>query len=80
MNGQLAMAEYVRTGDTIRFVHTEVPEEFQGQGIGETLAGVALDYARAENLRVVPMCQFIDAYMRRHPDYEPLRRDVEARE
>ena len=80
VNGQLAVADYTRTGDTIRFVHTEVPEEFQGKGIGESMAKAALEYSRANELHVVPLCQFIDAYMRKHPEYAPLRRKRKPQE
>ncbi|HVF38300.1 MAG TPA: GNAT family N-acetyltransferase [Gemmatimonadaceae bacterium] len=80
VNGQLAVAEYERTGDTIRFFHTQVPQEFQGRGIGESMAKAALDYSRDNELHVVPLCQFIDAYMRKHPEYAGLRQKKKTQE
>ena len=47
-------------------------EEAEGQGIGGTLARAALDFARAEKLKVVPMCQFIAAFIKRHHEYRDL--------
>ena len=70
--GGLALAAYHREGDVITFTHTEVPEEAEGQGIGGTLARAALDFARAEKLKVVPMCQFIAAFIKRHHEYRDL--------
>jgi predicted GNAT family acetyltransferase len=73
VDGQLAFTRYkIRGGDTIYFIHTEVPEALEGRGIGNILARVALDYARANRLRVVPRCKFIAAFIKRHPEYQDL--------
>jgi predicted GNAT family acetyltransferase len=58
--------------DVIRFLHTEVDPEFEGQGIGSVLASTALDQVRARGLRVVARCPFIAAYIRRHREYADL--------
>jgi predicted GNAT family acetyltransferase len=44
----------------------------QRRGLGSALVAGALDDARARGLRVVPICPFVDAYIRRHPDYADL--------
>ena len=72
VNGQLAVAEYIRAGEQIVFTHTEVPEELEGQGVASQLIRTALDHAREQNLEVVPNCQFVAAYIRRHPEYQSL--------
>ena len=71
-DGQTAVSEYRRRNGTIVFTHTEVPLQLEGQGIGNTLARAALDYARSEGLRVVPRCRFIAAYIKRHPEFQDL--------
>ena len=71
----LAKADYERQGDRLVFTHTEVPPAARGQGIGDELARAGMDYARAEGLRVVSRCPFIDSWLRRHPEYEDLRAD-----
>lgn len=68
----LAVAEYMQSDGVINFYHTEVPPAYQGQGIGEKIAQTALDYARAEGLRVVASCPFISVYIRRHKAYQDL--------
>ena len=68
----VAVAEYRLRGDTIFFIHTEVPRELEGQGIASKLVKAALDDARAEHLAVVPFCPFVAGYIRRHPDYKDL--------
>lgn len=72
VDGRLAMAEYMLTGENITFTHTEVPPELEGRGIASQLARYALDDARARGLRVIPLCPFISAYIRRHSEYQDL--------
>jgi uncharacterized protein len=67
-----AFSEYELTSDTIIFVHTEVEPEYEGQGVGGSLARFALDDARRRGLRVRPLCPFIKAWIERHPDYADL--------
>jgi uncharacterized protein len=73
IDGQVALAAYGRMeSDTIVFTHTEVPDAFEGRGIGSKLARAALDYARSEQLKVVPLCPFIASYIRRHKEDQDL--------
>ena len=65
-------AEYQLAGDTITFTHTIVDPEYEGQGVGSSLAGFALDDARRRGLKGVAECQFIAVYARRHPEYAEL--------
>ena len=72
LGGALAVLEYRRRNNQIIYTHTEVPFASEGQGIASSLAKVALDYARDNHLEVVPMCKFVAAYIRQHPEYLPL--------
>jgi predicted GNAT family acetyltransferase len=68
----LAVALYQREGSLIIFTHTEVPKEFEGKGVGSALAKTALNYARDNDLKVLPLCPFIRSYIERHAEYQPL--------
>ena len=74
VDGELAgFAEFERDGDRIVFTHTEVDDAFEGKGVGSALARGALDDVRARgDLRVVPRCPFIRAWIEKHPDYDDL--------
>jgi predicted GNAT family acetyltransferase len=72
IDGRIAFVEYRRRGNRIYLAHTEVPPALEGRGIGSALAKYALDYARENNLEVVPSCPFIAAYIRSHPAYADL--------
>lgn len=69
----VAVLEYrFRTGDHLVLVHTGVPQRLEGKGIAALLARTALEYAREHQLRVVPLCSFVRAYLQRHPEYTDL--------
>jgi predicted GNAT family acetyltransferase len=56
----------------VTLIHTEVAPEFEGYGLGEQLVAYTLDDVRARGLRIVPLCPFVAAYLRRHPEYDDL--------
>lgn len=73
IDGATAFVTYRRQPGVVTYVHTEVPDALEGRGIGSRLARHVLDAARRDGLQVVPMCPFIDAWMKKHPEYEDLR-------
>lgn len=84
VEGQIAFADFNRLANAIMFTHTEVPESLEGRGVGSTLAKGALDDVRAQGLQTIPLCPFIAAYIRRHPEYldivSPVSRKQVSRE
>ncbi len=69
---QVGFAEYRLEGNAIVFTHTKVDDAAEGQGVGSALAKSVLDDARRRDLRVVPRCRFIAAYIARHDEYLDL--------
>ena len=63
---------YRRRDETVVFLHTEVGDAYEGQGVGSTLAKAALDAARQDERRVDPQCPFIRSYIDRHSEYADL--------
>ncbi len=72
VDGRTAFINYAMHGNTIRYIHTEVPPEMEGQGIGSKLAKFALQEAKERHWKVVPQCPFIAAYVKKHQEYQPL--------
>lgn len=69
----LAVLEYRMRGEKgLVLVHTGVPGRLAGKGIGALLARAALEHARQHQLRVVPLCSFVQAYLKRHSEYSDL--------
>jgi uncharacterized protein len=67
-DGHVAELLYRRRGDRLVLLHTEVPVELEGRGIGGSLVAAAVDRAVRENLTVVPLCPFARDWLERHPD------------
>jgi len=72
VDGHEAELIYRQQGARLIIDHTGVPEAIGGRGIAGELVKAALDYARAEGLRVVPACSYSAAYVQRHPEYADL--------
>lgn len=72
IDGTLAVCAYHEAGGVLNLTHTEVPPRAQGQGVAALLVKATLDWARAEGKRVRPLCSYVAAYMRRHPDTQDL--------
>ena len=65
INGEMAFLLYKRTPEALVLIHTEVPPAGRGHRVGETLVETALESARASGLRVIPVCPFAKAFIRR---------------
>ena len=66
------LIRYTREDDVVTMVHTEVEPAFEGEGVGSALVAGALDDVRAKGKRVRPLCPFVAAYVKRHPEYVDL--------
>jgi uncharacterized protein len=67
-DGELAELVYRRHGKRLVLIHTEVPSELEGRGIGGTLVTAAIDLAARDGLTLVPLCPFARSWLERHPD------------
>lgn len=73
-DGHVAFSNYRRDDGTITIMHTEVPKELGGKGIGSALVRDLLEIVRAQGLKVVPLCPFVAGYIAKHPEYADLLR------
>ncbi len=69
VDGQEAVIEYVKIGDAYDLLHTFVPEELRGRHVGEDLVRGTLDQIRQEGAKFLPTCPFVQAFLKRHPEY-----------
>jgi predicted GNAT family acetyltransferase len=68
VDGHLAQLVYERHGNQLVLIHTEVPEELGGQGLGGDLVKAAVELARNEHLDIVAECSYARTWLQRHPD------------
>ena len=66
LNGQTATLRYERHPHAVVLVETEVPPTLRGRGVANALAKWALETAERDGLRVVAVCPFVRAYIKRH--------------
>lgn len=76
----LAFIDYRRQGRTVTMTHAEVPPALRGAGVGSALVKGALALVRERGERVIPLCPFVEQYIRRHPEARDLLAGSGARE
>jgi predicted GNAT family acetyltransferase len=73
IDGEIARIDYAITPDgDIALTHTEVAEPLQGQGIGKALVEASLEDIESRGKKVVPICGFVRAYIRKHPQWKRI--------
>jgi predicted GNAT family acetyltransferase len=70
-NGQRnAELQYFKSApQQLTIYHTEVGEQFRGQGIGRDLVSAAVDYARANSLKIIPKCPYAKKIIDETPEF-----------
>ena len=68
----MGFIEYKQSGDKMTLVHTEVQPELEGKGAATAVIEKTLDYIEKNNLKLIPLCPFVVAYIKRHPEWERL--------
>src|SRR5665213_2553607 len=69
-HGMGVLIYHERKNGTLVFLHTRVPKELEGHGVAARLVKTALNYARHNELKVVPRCPYVAAYIERHPEFK----------
>lgn len=67
---QAGMIAYTWAGDD-KFIidHTETVSDFAGQGVGKKLVAATVEMARAEGVKVMPLCPFAKNVFEKTADY-----------
>lgn len=72
VDGETVFTEYRLVPGTIIFQHTLTPRALRGQGLAARVVHAALIHARAENLKVMPLCWYVGEYIQTHPEFQDL--------
>ncbi len=71
-DGQIVFADYVRRDGRLIIPHVEAPAALRGTGAAGRLMRGLVAQARAEGVKIVPLCGYAAAWLRRHPEHADL--------
>jgi predicted GNAT family acetyltransferase len=70
---QLAEIEYTMpAADKMIIHHTEVSDELRGKSVGLQLVNQAVDYARANKIKIIPLCPFAKSVFDKKPEMDDV--------
>ncbi|MDQ6831211.1 MAG: N-acetyltransferase [Gemmatimonadota bacterium] len=68
LSGGTGDLTYEPRGDALDLLHTVVPAEAQGEGVGDALVRAAFDYARSVGKKIIPTCPYVRHWLEEHPE------------
>ena len=72
LDGGTALVAYRHDDARLVLVHTEVPSQFAGQGVGSKLAKGVFELLRASGRKAVVRCEFLKGWIAKHPEYNDV--------
>ena len=66
---RLAEMTYSVAGSRVILDHTQVDDVLRGKGAGAQLVRAAVEWARAENVKLLPLCPYARSVFDRTPEY-----------
>ncbi len=72
VDGQTVFTEYRMSGGIMTFFHTLTPPALRGRGLAARVVQAALEFARAQQLKVVPLCWYVSGHITAHPEFRDL--------
>ena len=72
VDNQKAYLSYNISGDEIDFYRTFTPVELRGRGIAKIVVEYAFNYAKENNLKVIPSCSYVQAFVEKYNKYKDL--------
>ncbi len=71
---EAGLMTYVWSGnDTFIIDHTEVPSEFKGRGVGKKMVMAAVDFARNNDVKIIPACSFVKSLFEKIPETKDVQ-------
>ncbi len=73
VNGHEAEMTFSKAGTSkIIIDHTGVPKELAGMGVGVALVKRAVEDARRNGVRIIPLCPFAKAQIEKHKEWQDV--------
>lgn len=71
-DGHVAFADYTRQGDVLILPHVEAPPALRGTGAAGRLMQAVVEHARANNVKLRPLCSYAATWLMRHKEHADL--------
>jgi hypothetical protein len=72
MDEKEAFVEYNTGEDELNLFHTYTDPELRGRGLAAHVVRAALEFAKENNLKVIPTCSYVRAFIKRNDEYKEL--------
>lgn len=72
LENKRSFIDYNKKGNKVYLLHTEVPKELEGRGVASALVEKTLKHLENENLKLVPLCTYVQSFLKRHPEWNRL--------
>jgi predicted GNAT family acetyltransferase len=72
VDGRRSFIDYKRHGSRVYLLHTEVPKELEGNGVAAALVEKTLRYLEENQLKLIPLCVYVQSFLKRHPEWNRL--------
>jgi len=72
VEGHEAYIEFQLEGNILDLQHTFTPRGLRGKGIAGKVAEFAFEYAKNNNLKIIPTCPFIPSFLEKNEQYKEL--------
>jgi predicted GNAT family acetyltransferase len=72
VDGVIAFANYRKAGSTLHIPYVEAPPSLRGTGAAGRLMRGVMETARADGMKVVPICGYAAHWIRSHPEFHDL--------
>jgi uncharacterized protein len=69
---RLAQMTYTVAGSRVIIDHTDVDDRLRGTGTGRKLVEAAVEWARKENARLMPLCPYAKSVFDKTPEYQDV--------
>ncbi len=74
-DGKEAYVEYTAGEGELNLYHTHTDPELRGKGLAARVVRAALEFAKENNLKIIPGCSYVQAFVSKNDEYKELIKD-----